>query len=296
MAIYSIKDVENISGIKAHTLRIWEKRYAILEPRRTKTNIRYYIDEDLKKIMDIALLRKQGLKISKIAKLTESEFQEKIISFTGASAECDDRIESLIIATMDLDDFKIHSILDKNIKSIGLEEVMNELIFPYLDRIIMMWMAGTMSSIHERFVMGIIRRKLLKGIDDSVVKKYESDLNIILYLPQEEQNEISLLYLQYLLVKDGHRVINLGTNTDLLELEESLEYFDAKMVFTMFNESYLHASLKPYISELQKITGDIPVYLTGYAVMNQKFDFPKKIAKVSNIHEVRSLALEMNKK
>ena len=133
MAVYSINDVEKLCGIKAHTLRIWEKRYAIIQPRRTDTNIRYYLDEDLQKILNISLLNRNGYKISKIAKMTEGEIKEIISELSDVTLESEDNLDALMHAMLELDEFKFNKILDHNIAQKGFEVTMDEIVYPMME-------------------------------------------------------------------------------------------------------------------------------------------------------------------
>src|SRR4029078_5656384 len=135
MIKFTIKDLENLSGIKAHTIRIWEQRYQFLKPSRTVTNIRYYSNEELKKILNIALLNKYGFKISHIDKMCEEEGREKILSLTHLEAMQDRIVNELIQCMVDLDMDKLEDILDNYIKSKGIERTITQIIFPFLDRI-----------------------------------------------------------------------------------------------------------------------------------------------------------------
>jgi len=143
MAVYSINDIEKLCGIKAHTIRIWEKRYNIITPRRTETNIRYYLDEDLQKILNISLLNRNNYKISKIAQMTDSEMKTLVSQLSDVTIEKEDNLDSLMFAMLELDEYKFNKILDHNISSRGFEETMNEVVYPLMEKLSMMWVAGS---------------------------------------------------------------------------------------------------------------------------------------------------------
>ncbi len=131
MAVYSIKELEKLSGIKAHTIRIWEKRYGLIEPHRTNTNIRYYTDANLKKILNVAGLNRQGIKISQIAMLSDLELREAIMRETSAATSHETLVDSLVVAMIDLDPYMLDSIIEKSISKIGFKETVTEVLYPF---------------------------------------------------------------------------------------------------------------------------------------------------------------------
>jgi Predicted transcriptional regulators len=152
MSHYSIKDVENLSGIKAHTLRIWEQRYDILKPKRTDTNIRYYDDVDLKLILNISVLNKHGHKISKIAQMSEEELRREVILLSERTNDASDKIQALTLCMMDMDEEKFEYLLSQSIKQIGFENTMLKVIFPFLNKIGIFWLAGSVNPAQEHFM------------------------------------------------------------------------------------------------------------------------------------------------
>ena len=152
MVVYSIKDLENLTGIKAHTIRIWEKRYGIIEPRRTNTNIRYYLEEDLKKIMNIALLNRNGYKISKIAKLQNNDIHSIAAKLTDVDKTFENQLDGLTLSVLELNEDNFLKIFNANISQNGFKQTMLDVIYPLLDKLGMMWMTGSIEPIHENFV------------------------------------------------------------------------------------------------------------------------------------------------
>jgi len=135
MASYSIKELENLSGIKAHTIRIWEKRYGIIKPARTDTNIRYYCDSDLKRLLNIAILNRVGIRISDISKLSDPEMTDKVMSVAADSTNSESNIENLIIAMVEMDEYKFDKILSRYIMHEGFENTVIKIIFPFFEKI-----------------------------------------------------------------------------------------------------------------------------------------------------------------
>ena len=161
MIAYSIKDLESLSGVKAHTLRIWEKRYGIIQPNRTETNIRYYKDEDLQKILNISLLNRLGFKISKIATMQADQIRQKVAEINEVGSIFEDQLDAMMLSMFELDETKFNLLLDHQISSKGFEETMNTVVYPLLDKLSTMWLAGSVKAVHENFVNNIIRRKTI---------------------------------------------------------------------------------------------------------------------------------------
>ncbi len=287
MVVYSIKDIENLSGIKAHTLRIWEKRYDILVPRRTETNIRYYLNEDLQRILNIALLNKNGYKISQIAKMSEEEIVKTVAALTDVDVVHEGNIDGLVLSMFELDERKFNSILEKHIDADGLESTMNDVIYPFLDKISTMWFTGSIKGAHESFVSYIIRRKLVVSIDR--LKLSKPRLKALVYLPEGESQELSLLYLHYILKKNGVDVLNLGTFVPLIEVIEAQQIFKSHMIFTFFNESFSESPLQPYIDEIGNYLQDSQIFISGYQTIVQTLSLPPNISVMGAIGEVYSI-------
>lgn len=290
MAVYSIKDIEKLSGIKAHTIRIWEKRYGIVTPKRTETNIRYYLDEDLKSILDIAFLNKKGYKISHLAKMCSKQISCEIAKYTDALDGEDDTIDALIFSIISLDEYKFDSIVNHHMDEKGLEKTMDEIIYPLLDRIMVMWMTGSVKGVHENFVIGALRRKLICEIDKAFKFLPEDAPRFIIYLSDSENQELSLLFLHYLLISEGIRVMNLGVGVPLIDVIECHQIFKSDCVFTMFNEKYTEEQLSGYLDDIHQHLGDCNVLISGFSAITHRPKLPSNISRVENIRKVKEYA------
>ncbi len=227
MAVYSIRELENLSGIKAHTIRIWEKRYNLIAPHRTNTNIRYYSDSDLKKILNVAVLNRLGIKISNIARLSEIELREEIVRVNRTSEYEDTIIYSLIIAMIELDEYKLESIIDKSISRIGFKSTVTEALYPFLKKVGVMWQSGDVSPVQEHFISNLIRQKLIAATDQLANTFNPKAHKFLLLLPEGEWHEIPLLFAQYLLKEANHEVIYLGQSVpyaDVLAIGASRQF------------------------------------------------------------------------
>jgi len=216
--VFTIKDLENLSGIKAHTIRIWEQRYNFLKPCRTETNIRYYCNQELKTVLNISLLNRYGYKISHINKMSEQELRSKIISLTDRDAQQERLVNELIAHMIDLDIEQFETVLDDFILARGIDKAIPQVIFPFLHRIGILWLTNHIHPAQEHLVTQVIRRKILVGIDGCLPCKRRGKL-VLLFLPEGEYHELGLLYVYYLLKTNGVRVLYLGADLPLKDVE-----------------------------------------------------------------------------
>lgn len=288
MVVYSIKDIEKLTGVKAHTIRIWEKRYAIVIPKRTKTNIRYYDEDDLKNVMNIALLNNNGYKISNIAKLSTDERQTIAAKLSNVDSKFENNIDAIMYSVLQLDEHNINLILNQHILQEGLSQTMEDLVNPLLEKMGMMWIAGSISEVHERFVTNLLKNVIVGQINscDDNPNNIEKT-KIVLYLPEGQTHELSLLYLHYMLKAKGNEVLMFGTNYSLDSLEETLKLVKVDKVITVINEKLQLFSIQRYISRLGEIIGSETIaVLTGYEVLANQIKIPSNIHVVKNINQL----------
>ncbi len=218
---FSIKDIENITGIKAHTIRIWEQRYGILQPKRTATNIRFYDSEDLKLALRIALLNNYGFKISRIHEMKPEEMSSLISKIADPNFKLQLQVNELIECTLELDainfEEKINAFVEKN----GIEFTVEKLLFQYLEKIGIMWMMDRMEPAQEHMAANIVFRKIAAAAD--AIKPSRKGPAVLLFLPEGEIHDISLMYVFYLLRKARKNPIYIGSNTPLSELQRFSE-------------------------------------------------------------------------
>jgi DNA-binding transcriptional MerR regulator len=218
MNVFTIKDLENLSGIKAHTIRVWEQRYDFLKPCRTETNIRYYCNQELKTVLNISLLSKHGYKISHISRMTAQELRSKIIALTDREALQERLVNELITHMIDLDIEEFERVLDGFIRAKGIDKTIGQILFPFLQRIGILWLTNQVHPAQEHLVTQIIRQKLIVGIEGTLAHR-RSGKQVLLFLPEGEFHELGLLYVCYLLKTHGVRVLYLGANVPLKDVE-----------------------------------------------------------------------------
>ncbi|NLF43861.1 MAG: MerR family transcriptional regulator [Bacteroidales bacterium] len=289
MIRYSIHDIEKITGIKAHTIRIWEKRYGIVFPERTQTNIRYYCDEELKKIMNISTLNNNGYKISQIAIMSAEEINEKIIEISASSSDYEIQINNLVVAMLELEEEKFEKTLSTGLIKLGFEKTFTHIIYPFLDKLGILWQIGTINPAQEHFISNLIRQKLILAIDGQNQTTDKNTSSFLLFLPEGELHEIGLLFCSYLLKKSGQRVVYLGQSVPLKDLVEIIKITHIDYLLTFFVKATPLADIKSYIKRLAESIPDKTIYITGQQLKNQNLDLPSNFKQLYDIESLKAL-------
>ncbi|MGM0409057.1 MAG: MerR family transcriptional regulator [Bacteroidota bacterium] len=285
MASYSIKELENLSGIKAHTIRIWEKRYNIINPARTDTNIRYYCDDDLKRLLNISILNKQGIKISEIAKLSDSEMAEKVMSMSVDSGNAERNIEQLVIAMIEMDEVKFDKVLSRYIMHEGFENAVIKVIFPFFEKIGILWQTGSINPAHEHFVSNLFRQKLMVAIDNIMVTDNQNAKKFILFLPEGEYHELGLLFYNYLIRKSGRVVYYLGSSVPFNDIVETSKMVEADYLFTTITGSLTKDDTVKYLNNLSKTFPFQKIFITGRQINEILKQAPANVVKITSPHD-----------
>jgi MerR family transcriptional regulator, light-induced transcriptional regulator len=262
MNAFTIKDLENLSGIKAHTIRIWEQRYHFLKPQRTATNIRFYSNEELKTVLNVALLNKSGLKMAQIDRMTQTELTEKILGLRDPKAQSERVIHNMIRDMVDLDMAAFESELNRHIRTEGLEKTITRLVFPFLEKIGILWTTGHINPAQEHLVSGLIRQKLIAGIEQtSGVRPLGK--NFLLFLPEGEHHELGLLYVHYLLKLRGAGVIYLGADVPLADMGYVARVKSPDYLYTHLTGGSWGSTLDKWIQQLRLQVPAIPLVISG---------------------------------
>ncbi len=289
MTTYSIKDLEELSGIKAHTIRIWEKRYGIVIPARTDTNIRLYSDEDLKKLLNISILNRHGLKISHLAKMATDELKEKVIHVTRETSDTGIKIENLIISMLELDEWKFNKILNDSIIKIGFEETLVQMMHPFFEKIGLLWQTGAINPAQEHFVANLLRQKLIVAIDGQAPVTRENPVSFILFLHENELHELGLLFYSYLLKKSGMNVIYLGQAVPFEDLEKITKIRKSEYFLTSFTTGMTEEQLVKYLKNLSVSFPDKTIFYTGLQITKINGSLPGNLVKVESVNHFRSI-------
>lgn len=281
MTRYSIRELEKLTGIKAHTIRIWEKRYKVIQPARTDTNIRYYCDDDLKKLLNIAILNRQGWRISEIAKMNKEEIAGKIMNFTYNSRDLESQIEKMVIAMVDLDESTFDQILSNAIMHDGFEQTIIKLIFPFFEKIGILWQTGSINPAQEHFVSNLFRQKIMVAIDNLMIPDKQNAKKFILFLPEGEFHELGLLFYNYLIKKSGQSVIYLGSSVPLDDLSKTAEVIKPDYLFTAITSALKGTNLENFIEDLSKEFPEQKIFITGLQIYeNESKSLPENVEQV----------------
>ncbi|OYX17516.1 MAG: helix-turn-helix-type transcriptional regulator [Algoriphagus sp. 32-45-6] len=291
MSTYSIKDLEQLSGIKAHTLRIWEQRYSLLNPKRTDTNIRYYDDDDLKLILNVALLNDNGYKISKIASMQMPEIREEVRKLTERSLTHDDQIHALTISMIEMDEERFDRVLEGNIEKLGFEQTMLNIIYPFMSKIGVLWQTGAINPAQEHFISNLVRQKLIVAIDRQSFQ--QGGKKFLLYLPEGELHEISLLFANYLIKSKGHRVIYLGQSTPNDDLLAVYRIHEPDFLVTVITTSPASEYVQDYINALADRFSKSKIIVSGYQVIGQDIKLPANVLQMNYIRDIKQFVEEL---
>ncbi|MVM32161.1 MerR family transcriptional regulator [Spirosoma sp. HMF4905] len=289
MSTYSIRDLEQLSGIKAHTLRIWEQRYGIISPQRTNTNIRAYDDQDLKLVLNISLLKDHGYKISEISKLSPDELYREVIKVSDRQITYPDQIQALTLAMIDLDEDRFEKIINTNILQFGFENTMIHIVYPFLNRIGTLWVTGSVGPAQEHFITNLIRQKLIVAID-GIGKHSATGKKYLLFLPEGEFHEISLLFANYIIRARSNKVIYLGQSLPFEELVFTYERHKPNYLFTALTSHPSNHEVQPFVNRLANKFSDSQVIMTGYQVIGQDIETPDNVMIINNINDLVRIA------
>jgi len=284
---FTIKELETLSGIKAHTIRIWEQRYHFLKPSRTTTNIRTYSNEELKEILTVALLHKYGYKISRIDQMPQQQRQAEVLRLEDEEAQIEYEVNRMVGCMIDLDVTGFEHLLDENIRNNGLEKTITTLIFCFLEKVGILWHTSRIHPAHEHIVSNIIRQKIIAAIEQLPPPTASKPVHL-LFLPEDAYHELGLLFVHYLLKQKRLPVLYLGANVPMADvqyvmIEKKPEYL------------YIHLTSIPHKLNIQRFLsflGDAPypyeVKLSGSITESYKKPLPQNISFLKSFSEVLS--------
>ncbi|QPH40789.1 MerR family transcriptional regulator [Pedobacter endophyticus] len=262
---YTISDLEQLSGIQSHTIRIWEQRYNALQPMRSEGNTRLYDDDQLRRLLNIASLNKTGLKISKICNLSPKDFSDLVDQTcltVKDDALSDYYVSQLIKYGISFDEPAFAALLDKGISDLGIQNAYRKVIYPLLVRLGVMWQKDDICPAHEHFLTHIIKQKLLSAVNDLGLQPETAD-TWLLFLPEDEDHDIGLIFANYMLRANGHKVIYLGSKVPLQSLQKVLKTVNVNRVLFFMVRSRLPVVAQKYIDELTVICQGIKIHVAG---------------------------------
>lgn len=284
MTHYTLHELEKLTGILAATIRVWERRYNIIKPKRTRTNRRWYDDDDLRRLINISIIYHSGIKISKIAKYSVSDLEEKVEFLTRDSEVSDIHIKSLIVAMLSFNSNDVNEILLRSVINIGFEKTFSIVVFPFLKRVGVMWHTGTASTGDEHFITNILRGRLISAIDALPAANDPKRKRVIMFLPENELHEMGLLFYSYLIQKLGHEVLYLGQATPFFALTETSEKWHPDILVTGAISEFSVFKPEDYLNKLSTTFKSQKILVSGFLA-----DKPV-IEKYKNIYPLRSIS------
>jgi DNA-binding transcriptional MerR regulator len=281
----TIKDLENLSGIKAHTIRIWEQRYKFLKPCRTCTNIRYYSNEELQKILSIALLNKYGYKISHIDKMCETEIKEKMLSLSPLEAKQQKIVNDLIVSMVNLDPQNVEKVIDAYIATEGIERTITQIIFPLLDRTGIIWLTNHIDPLQEKLLSNVVRQKLMVALEE-MPPTGKATKTIVLFTPDGTHRDLGILYMNYILRKRGVNTIYLGANVPLDHITRIAAAKKPDYIYCHLASFCRNFNLEGFIASATQNIKTTPVVISGKLITTFEGKLAKNIRLIETFHAV----------
>ena len=293
---YAIKDLERLSGIKAHTLRIWEQRYGILKPERTDTNIRYYTSDDLKRILNISLLNNNGFKISKIAKLPDEEILKQAQSILNNYSKESDQIDNLVMCMMEMNEAKFEKIVSNCIIHFGFESTIEKIVFPFMRQIGNMWQVGMINPAQEHFISHLVRQKIIVGIDGLFPEPLANPKTFLLFLPANELHELGLLYCNFLVKSKGHKCLYLGQSVPFNDLVSVADVVPPDVIVTTFTSNPEGIPAQEYLNNMCKSFPNSQIMVSGLVFFDrsEKIELPKNATLFESHEQFKNVLHSVN--
>ena len=275
---FSIRDMENLSGIKAHTIRIWEKRYNLFSPERTDTNIRTYNLESLQKLLNVTLLYKNGYKISKIAKLGDEKIPALVNEIISETTEKSHALNALKLAMLNFDQSLFLKTYNELIEEKSLTQIFNEVFIPLLSELGLLWQTNTISPAHEHFISNLIKQKIYIHTEKLQFETpTKNDEVYVLFLPENEIHELGLLYINYQLALHGYKTIYLGQTMPIQSLEDLPKYYHNIRFVSYFTVSPTKDDIGEYFERFNELLKKSPrsqLYVLGHQIQELSDDMP----------------------
>ncbi len=290
-ASFSIRDMENLSGIKAHTIRIWEKRYNLFTPERTDTNIRTYSIRSLQKLLNITLLYNNGYKISKIAKIDEGQIPIMVREIVSNNSEKSHAINAFKLAMVNFDQTLFLNTYSSLLSEKSFREIFSDVFIPLLNELGLLWQTDTISPAHEHFITHLIKQKLYINTEKlQMSEPTKKDKVFALFLPENEIHELGLLYINYEITLRGYKSIYLGQTMPIDSLEDLLKYYDNLTFLSYFTVSPTKDELTSYFEKFSNTlnaTGNSSLYVLGHQIQYvDKDNLPDNIKIFESIDQV----------
>ncbi|GAA4369025.1 MerR family transcriptional regulator [Hymenobacter saemangeumensis] len=274
MGSFSISDLEQLSGIKAHTIRMWEQRYNLLRPVRTSTNIRTYCDSDLRRLLNVTTLCGRGRRISQVAKLSDAEMAQEVLACCDDAQDYNQQVNNLLASILAFDEARLDSLLNSGASKLGFEEMMLRVVYPLLQRIGLMWLAETMSPAQEHLLSHLLRQKLLAATDALPLSSLNQASRWVLFLPEHELHELALLFMNYALRVRGHHTLYLGQNLPISELTSVYAAYQPQTLVTVLTSQPERGRVGEFAQVVKAACPDARLVLYGPMARQEGLELP----------------------
>lgn len=290
---FSIRDIENLTGIKAHTIRIWEQRYGILQPKRTATNIRYYDALDLKLALRISLLNNYGYKISRIHEMSEDDMNALIQKINDKDFKLQVLVNELLETTLAMDIDRFERLVNEYMRKYGIEQTIEQLIFNFLEKVGIMWMTDRIFPAQEHMMSNVVYRKLALAIENLPPKEADASPSVLLFLPEGEIHDIGLMYVNYLLRKYEKNPIYLGANSPIKEVKLVIEAKQPDYLYVHLTSVTSEFDVNKYLQKLHNAFPNAKILVSGSLLRSTKHIPIQNIKLLFTLQEVRDTLITL---
>jgi len=280
MITYSVAQVEALTGIKAHTLRIWERRYDFLDPMRTATNIRYYSDEQLKQLLNFGILVRNGYRVSKLNKMTDEQVYEEVTKVLADPASgASDEMKGLTLSMLEMNEEDFDNIFERQVIRKGFLRTITESIYPFLQYVGVLWTTNKAMVAQEHYISNLIRQKIIAAIERLSIPSKDSPA-IVLFLLEGEEHEIGLLLASFMAKEMGWNVYYLGQGVPVVNIKKVIDIAEPDLMMTMFVTPKVN-KVNGFINNILE-GNNVPFLVSGSAENLDAVEDSERILKVSS--------------
>lgn len=278
--------MENLSGIKAHTIRMWERRYNILSPERNQCNVRYYSDGDLRTLMNIAFLVKRNHKISKIAELSEDQLSGEVYKICEREKEANKSLDALMLSMIQMDGTKFEQLIKEKIDELGFERMILEVANPFVEKMHSLAASGCIKAIQEGFIVQLIKRNIYSILGSYRFPSIDNPPKVLAFLPGNEKSDVSLLFAQYLFSKRGYNVQNIGSRITYTDAIQAYEILNPDIIFCIVNDGNVLCPAQDYINKLARHIRNCTLVVVGEHAYKNLSNPPENVMVALNLNQV----------
>lgn len=261
MITYSVAQVEALTGIKAHTLRIWERRYDFLDPMRTATNIRYYSDAQLKQLLNFGILVRNGYRVSKLNKMTDEQIYEEVTKvLADPTSESSDEMKGLTLSMLEMNEEDFDNIFERQVIRKGFLKTITESIYPFLQYVGVLWTTNKAMVAQEHYISNLIRQKIIAAIERLSIPPKDAP-SIVLCLLEGEEHEIGLLLASFIAKEMGWKVYYLGQGVPIVNIKKVIDIAEPSLMMTMFVTPKVN-KVNGFIESILE-DNDVPFLISG---------------------------------